>query len=81
MASQGNLFDENSQVAEGECEADIPEGARGEDEDYGKQEANDYNPKTKRTIKFQPGELGVIIDHLEKNLQNLTGHIKSNEYR
>ena len=82
MASQKDMFNDNSQAAGADGEAEMPEGGRGEDEEnYGAEKANNYDSKTKRTIKFQPGELGVIIDHLDKNLQKLTGHIKSNEYR
>ena len=82
MASQKDMFDENSQANDAEGEPEGPEGARGGVyENFGEEEANDYDPKTKRTVKFKEGELGIVIDHLENNLQNLTGHIKSNEYR
>ena len=85
MASQRDLF-EDSQHAEGEeahGEAEIPDEDQGAvgDENYGEEEANDYDPRTKRTVKFKEGELSILIDHLESNLQNLTGHIKTNEYR
>ena len=82
MASQKDLFEDNSQANEAEGEPEGPEGARVDvEENFGEEEANDYDPKTKRTVKFQQGELGVIISHLENNLENLTGHIKTNEYR
>ena len=83
MASQRDMF-ENSQQGEGEephGEAEIPDEGAGGEENYGEEEANDYDPRTKRTVKFKEGELSVLIDHLENNLQNLTGHIKTNEYR
>ena len=82
MASQKDMFEDNSQANEADGEAAGPEGARADvEENFGEEEANDYDPKAKRTVKFQQGELGVIISHLETNLENLTGHIKNNEYR
>ena len=84
MASQRDLFDvsQNDEGDEALGEADLPEECEGDvEEDFGAEQANDYDPKTKRTVKFQDAELGILIDHLDRNLQNLMGHIKNNEYR
>ena len=85
MASQRDLFEnsQNDEVDEAIGEADNPEGGQGEggEDDFGHAEANDYDPKTKHTVKFQDGELSILIKHLESNLANLVGHIRNNEYR
>ena len=76
------MFDENSQANEADGKTEMPLSARGDDvDDFGTEEANDHDPKTERTVKFKQRELGVLINHLDKNLENLTGHIKTNEYR
>ena len=84
MASQRDLFDEYSQNVEGDeavGDAELPEEGQEVEENFGGDIANNYNPKTRRTVKFQDAELGILIDHLDTNLDNLVGHIKHNEYR
>ena len=83
MASQRDLFDELSQNVEGEeavGNAELPEEGQEVEENFGGDEANDYDPKTKHTVKFQDAELGILMYHLDLNLDNLVGHIKNNEY-
>ena len=83
MASQRDMFDEESQNYEGDeavGDADLPEEGPDVVENFGAEEANDFDAKTKKTVKFKEGELSILIDHLDNNLDNLTGHIKNNEY-
>ena len=64
------------------CDPKLPEnGQVAVEENFGEEAANDYDPKTKRTVKFKEGELGIPVVHLESNLENLTAYIKTNEYR
>ena len=44
-------------------------------------EVNDYDPKTKKMKAFQAGELAIIVDHMEENLQILTGFCRDHEYK
>ena len=85
MASQQDLFGGDSQNYEGDeaiVEAELPDnGQAAVEENFREEVANDFDPKTKRTVKFKEGELGILVDHLESNLENLTCHIKTNEYR
>ena len=85
MAPQRDMFDENSQNLEGDeavGDPEMPDGGQVEvEENFGEEMVNDYDPKTKKTVMFKEGELSVLIDHLDNNLDNLIGHIKNNEYR
>ena len=82
MASQRDLFD-GSQYENLNVDGEEGDETRedGEGLDQNEQEANDYDPKTKRTKAFLKGELGIIIDHMDTNLETLTGHCKGHEYK
>ena len=82
MSSQRDIFQDNSQqgyenLNDGEL------GEREEEEEGTEQErtANDYDPKTKKTKAFQAGELAIIVDHMEENLNVLTGFCRDHEYK
>ena len=86
MASQNDLFDNNSQVvinADAEGEGNDPEGGDEGMETLvnGAREANDYNCRTRQTVKWKEGEMSIIVDSMEENLELLAGHTKGNEYR
>ena len=82
MNSQRDLFGDESVV-----EFELLNGGDGEDkgeEESGSTQevqANDYDPKTKSTKAFKSGELAIIIDHMEENLEVLTGFCKDHEYK
>ena len=85
MASQQDMFGADSQNLEGDevhGDPELPQdGQVAVEENFGEERANDYDPKTKHTVKFKEGELDILVDHLKSNLENLTSHIKTNEYR
>ena len=82
MASQRDLFEDQSQQGfenlNGEEVEDREEGEEGLVQE---REANDYDPKTKKTKAFQAGELAIIVDHMDENLQILTGFCRDHEYK
>ena len=82
MTSQRDFFD-GSQYENLDIEGEEDDEGRedGEGLDVNEEKANDYDPKTKRTKAFLKGELGIIIDHMDANLETLTGHCKGHEYK
>ena len=82
MNSQRDLFGDQSQQ-----EFEILDGDETEARDEGQEgvvtgrEANDYDPKTKVMKAFKEGELAIIIDHMDENLEKLTGHCRDHEYK
>ena len=82
MNSQRGLFGDQSQQ-----EFEVLDGDETEARDEGQEgvwtgrEANDYDPKTKSTKAFKEGELAIIIDHMDENLEKLTGHCREHEYK
>ena len=87
MASQKDMFCETQ-----ELDVDVDVGNEdGEDEEGGEnivegiviqqRAANDYNPKTKKTVAWQEGELSIILDHMDDYYDLLVGHTKDHEYR
>ena len=83
MASQRDLFEDESQngYEEGEVDVDEPDEPQYEENDAEEAQPNDYDPKTKKTKKFKDGELAIIVDHMEENLETLTGHCRDHEYK
>ena len=87
MASQNDLFDENLGNEENvdidgdQQDAEDDDGNVVEGVLVGTRRPNDFDKKTRRTIAWQEGELGVIINHLDDNLELLFGHCKESEYR
>ena len=41
---------------------------------------NDYNPETRRTVRYEDGELAIIVDHLDNHYEQLFGHGRNHEY-
>ena len=82
MASQRDLLDDQSQQGfENLGGEEVEDREEGEDGAIEEREANDYNPKTKKTKAFQVGELAIIVDHMDENLQILTGFCRDHEYK
>ena len=87
MTSQNDLFEEDLGNAEPvdihghQQDAEDDDGNVVEGVVVGTRRPNDFDRKTKRTITWQEGELGVIINHLDDKLDVLFGHCKESEYR
>ena len=87
MASQQDLFNES---LANDKPVDIDgDGPDAEEEEsnvvegvvVGNRPANDFDRRTKRTIAWQEGELSIIIEQMDDNLDVLFGHCKESEYR
>ena len=82
MASQNSLFESQGEAGDGNEEV---EDAQGSDDmevivNEGRQ-ANDYNKEKKSTVYRKEGEIAIIVNAVEENLELLVGNIRGNEYR
>ena len=77
MSSQHDLFEDQSQ--QGYENLNVEDGVDRDEEEEDERAANDYGRKTKKMNAFQAGELAIIVDHMDENLQILTGFCRDHE--